>query len=448
MTANPCPEPAVTVGDPVNDRYFNTDHLHADLKGRSVRGGAVTMTAQAAKFVLGTGSTMILARLLTPEDYGLIAMVTAVTGFVAMFKDMGLSMATVQRAEINHGQISTLFWVNVAVSVLLMLAACALAPGIAWFYGEPRLTWITLALAGGFIFGGLTVQHQALLRRQMRFSTLSTIEVSSMVAGILTGVLSALWGLGYWSLVWMQLSQALAMALGVWITCRWKPGLPARGSGVRPMLAFGGNLTGFSIVNYFARNLDNVLIGWSCGSRQLGFYSKAYSLLLLPLQQVNAPISSVAIPALSRLQHDPKRYTDYYLKSAGLIVALTAPLVVFMAVESNEIVTVILGGQWEGAAAIFFVLSFACLVQPAAVTAGWVHVTTGRPYRMLKWVLLGPKEWRPPFPFLCWPSPFLHFGMLPKGPLLPARQSWALSSDQSSSPYAPHFRVPFCASMS
>jgi len=134
--------------------FFDTEYLKADLKGRSVRGGAVTMAAQGARFFLQMGSTVVLARLLTPQDFGLIAMVTAVTAFVMMFKDMGLSMATVQRAEVNHAQISTLFWINVALSLGIMLVTAALAPAIAWFYGEPRLTWITLALAGAFIFGG------------------------------------------------------------------------------------------------------------------------------------------------------------------------------------------------------------------------------------------------------------------------------------------------------
>ncbi len=151
------------------NNFFDTEYLKADLKGRSVRGGAVTMAAQGIKFFLQIGSTVVLARLLTPEDFGLIAMVTAVTGFVMMFKDMGLSMATVQRAEIDHAQISTLFWINVVLSLAFMLLTATLAPAIAWFYSEPRLTWITLALAGAFIFSGFTVQHQALLRRQMNF---------------------------------------------------------------------------------------------------------------------------------------------------------------------------------------------------------------------------------------------------------------------------------------
>ena len=231
----------------LQNNFFDTEYLKTDLKGRSVRGGAVTMAAQGVTFFIRMGSTMVLARLLTPQDFGLIAMVTAVTGFVVMFKDMGLSMATVQKAEINHGQISTLFWINVVLSLGVMLVTAALAPAIAWFYGEPRLTWITLALAGAFVFGGLTVQHQALLRRSMRFGTLALIGIIGMLVGIVAAIIAAWYGAGYWALVIMQLSGAIAGAIAVWVACGWRPSLPVRCSGVREMLAFGGNLTGFNI---------------------------------------------------------------------------------------------------------------------------------------------------------------------------------------------------------
>ena len=137
-------------------------------------------------------STVILARLLTPEDFGLVAMVTAITGFMVIFKDMGLSMATIQRPEIRHEQVSTLFWINVAVSFVIMLLTAIIAPAIAWFYGRPRLVWITLAFSIGFIFGGLTIQHQALLKRNMRFGTLAAIDIISILGSIIVGVVLGL----------------------------------------------------------------------------------------------------------------------------------------------------------------------------------------------------------------------------------------------------------------
>jgi len=346
------------------------------------------MAAQGLKFFLQMGSTVVLARLLTPQDFGLIAMVTAVTGFVMMFKDMGLSMATVQRAEVNHGQISTLFWINVGLSLCVMLVTAALAPTIAWFYGEPRLTWITLALAGAFIFGGLTVQHQALLRRQMQFRALAIVEIVSMSVGIVTAIIAAWYGAGYWALVIMQLAGAIAGAIAVWVVCGWRPGWPRRCSGVREMLAFGGNLTGFSVINYFARNADKILIGKLWGSGQLGLYSKAYGLLMLPINQIRGPLTSVAIPALSHIQGDPKRYTSYYTKLILLLSFISMPLIVFLAICSRSIIHLLLGEQWLGASRIFQILAIAAFIQPVASTRGLVLLSLGQSGRYLKWGIL------------------------------------------------------------
>lgn len=369
------------------DRHFRTDHLNVDLRRRSIRGGAVTLATQACIFLLNLGSTLVLARILTPSDFGLIGMVIAVTGFVALFKDLGLSVATIQREEINHEQISTLFWINVALSCAILIVTAALAPAIAWFYSEPRLSSITLVLAGTFIFGGLTVQHQALLRRQMRFTHLAAIEITAMVVGITTAILSALQGAGYWSLVLMQLAREIATSIGVWIMCSWRPGFSIRYSGVRSMLTFGGNLTGFNVINYLARNLDNVLIGRYLGSGQLGLYSKSYQLLLLPLTQINHPISSVVIPSLSRLQKDLQRFRRYYLNALSAVTSLTIPIAILVIVLSEEIVQIVLGPQWHEATLILRLLAISALVQPICNTAGWLYISTGRTLTMFKWGL-------------------------------------------------------------
>ncbi len=370
------------------NNFFDTEYLKADLKGRSVRGGAVTMAAQGMTFFLGMASTVVLARLLTPQDFGLITMVTAVTGFVVMFKDMGLSMATVQRSEVNHAQISTLFWINVVLSIGVMLVIAALAPAIAWFYGEPRLELITLALAGAFIFGGLTVQHQALLRRQMRFVSLAFIQIVSMLAGILTAIIAAFYGAGYWALVLMQLATAITGAIAVWVACGWRPGLPVRRSGVREMLAFGGNLTGFNFVNYFARNLDNVLIGRFWGANELGMYNKAYNLLLLPIRQVNMPITSVVIPGLSRFQKEPEKFRAFYKKGISLLVFLNMPTIAFLFVAAKEVIVTILGPQWVDATPIFRALAPAAFIGTFNVSTGWVYICLGETRRQFRWGIL------------------------------------------------------------
>jgi O-antigen/teichoic acid export membrane protein len=369
-------------------RHFRTDHLKDDLGSRTARGGVVTVASQGVKFLMGMAATVILARLLTPQDYGLIGMVAVVTGFVSMFKDMGLSVATIQKAEITQEQVSTLFWVNVALSIGIMFLTAAIAPAVAWFYGEPRLTLITIGFAAGFLFSGLTVQHEALLRRQMRFTALAATEILSFVVGLSVAIPLAWRGAGYWALVANQLVQGLTYAVGVWTVCGWRPGKPVRYSGIRPMLAFGGNLTGFHIINYFARNLDNMLIGLVWGSRQLGLYAKAYQLLLLPIDQINAPIAAVAVPALSRLTDSPERYRKAYLRILEKIAILTMPGMAFMIMTSDWIVRLLLGPQWMETSRIFALLGIAGLLQ-FANTTGWLFMTQNRTHHMFHWGLRG-----------------------------------------------------------
>ena len=367
------------------ERFLRVDHLNSNLRRRSVRGGAVTLANQAVKFLLTLGSTAALARLLTPEDFGLVAMIVSVVGFIQTFKDMGLAMATVQRADINHGQVSTLFWTNLGISAVLTLITAALAPGLAWFYNEPRLTHMTFVLAGTLVFSGLTVQHQALLRRQMRFGALAAIEITSLAVGAASAIAAAAAGLGYWALVLYPLLKEITTTAGVWLTCGWRPGPPVRRAGVRTMLSFGAHLTGFNLVNYFARNLDKILIGRQWGATPLGLYNKAYQLVLLPIQQINSPVTSVAVPTLSRLQNQPERFRAYYRRGVLLTVSIGMPVVAFLFVDAYKAILTVLGSQWTDAVAIFRVLGPAAFIGTFNVATGWVYISLGMTRRQLGW---------------------------------------------------------------
>ena len=196
-----------------NQEHIKTDHLLPDLKRRTISGGVVTGSAQAAKFGLNLVSTVILARLLIPRDFGLVAMVTAVTGFLAMFRHAGLAIPTVQREQITHAQVSNLFWINLGVSGLCALILAALSPAMAWFYRDSRITYITLILSTTFLIGGFRVQHLALLKRQMRFKAIALIEVGSMATGVCVGVVMALLHYRYWSLVGLSLATEIGAFL-------------------------------------------------------------------------------------------------------------------------------------------------------------------------------------------------------------------------------------------
>jgi PST family polysaccharide transporter len=368
--------------------YFLTGHLQADLGARTARGGAVTVASHSLRFVITIAATSVMARLLRPTDYGLIGMVAFFTNFVAMFKDLGLSIATIQKSEVSYDQVSTLFWLNVGFSVVITGLTIALSPFISWFYGDPRLMAVTAVTAIGFVLGGLTVQHEALLRRQMRFFSLVSVILIATIVGYAVGIYMAWRGFSYWSLVFSQLALLLANTIGVWVVCRWRPGLPKRNSGVRSMIAFGRNFTGFSVINYFSRNLDNLLLGKVWGANELGLYNRAYQLMTLPIDQINEPVTSVAIPALSRINDSPERYRQAYLRMLEKIAMFTMPAIAFMMATSDWIVQVVLGPQWSATSRIFLLLGITGLFQPIANTTGWLFLTQGRSRHMLQWGLI------------------------------------------------------------
>ncbi len=368
-----------------NEQYFQTNHLKSNLKQRSIRGGLVRLTSQITIFAINLVSLSVLARLLTPDDFGLIEMVAAFTFFIIMIKEMGLSWATVQQENLTHPQISTLFWVNMSTSLGFVLFAVALSPLLARFYNEPKLVWLTVVLSGTFITSGLAIQHQALLIRQMRFSALTTVEITSKALAVAVAIILARRGAGYWTLAVMQLVDGGARAVGVWIACGWRPGPPKRRVGLRAMIVLGGNLTGSRILDYLTRNLDNVLIGWRWGARETGLYTRAYKILLLPINQINVPLSSVALPALTRLKNDPDRFNNYYLNVLWVIAFITMPLVALMFVLSKEIIDLVLGPQWGGVVLIFRFLCLSALFEPILSVLNWLYMSTGRTDRMFKW---------------------------------------------------------------
>jgi len=361
-----------------HQEHFETDHLLTNLKRHTISSGAVTMSAQGAKFLLNLISTVVLARLLTPRDFGLVAMVMTVTGFLRVFKDAGLSIATVQRERITHAQVSNLFWINIAVSALGSLIVAAAAPVIARFYHNPRLIGVTLILSTTFIISGSTVQHQALLKRQMRFKALALIEVGSMAIGVLVGVAMAALGYRYWSLVGSSLSMEITGLLLTWSASRWRPALPTRRSGIGPLLSFGAHRTAGDLITAIARGSDILLIGRFYGAGSVGLYSRASALLMRPLEQFLGPINAVFVPALSRLQSQPERYRSTFLRVyevialtgcffTGLLLALARPLTL-----------VLLGPKWEQAAVIFGGFTVAALCTPLAIASIWLFTSQGR----------------------------------------------------------------------
>jgi len=365
-------------------QFFDTDHLKTGMKRRGVRGSAAMFVSRGLIFLFELAGTVVLARLLDPRDFGLVAMVTLVVNFAILFRDLGLSEATVWTEKTSQELVSNLFWITVAVGLTLCVVLGALAPLIAGFYGEPRLVAITLCLLPSLFFSSLMMQHRALLRRQMRFGRLAAVNTVAAGAALVVAVACAAGGLGAWSLVVRQVAASVFLAAGMWVLCPWRPGPPRRGAGLRRAVSFGGHLSATRFLQYLLRNADNLLIGRYVGSAGLGFYSKAYSLLLLPSRQITNPLSTVVVPILSRLQAEGERFRVYYRKALGLTATVTVPLSVFAGVAAADIIRAMLGPKWDPAARVFLLLAPAAVCGSFNVATGWVYLALGRMHLQLR----------------------------------------------------------------
>jgi O-antigen/teichoic acid export membrane protein len=360
------------------EQHFATDHLLTNLRLRTVSSGLITAAAQGVQFFMNLAYIMALARLLTPQEFGLVAMVTVVIDFLRIFQDAGLSTATVQRQQITHAQVSNLFWVNIAVGSGITLVVAALSPAIAWFYREPRLVGITLVLSINFLLASSAAQHIALLNRQMRFGVIGTIDVVSLFAGYLTGIGMALWECGYWALVGASMIQVSLRLVLAWSISRWRPRLPSRNTETLRLLSFGANITAGGLMYNIARGADNLLIGRFFGAAAVGLYSRGFILLMRPVQYFINPLNAVVVPALSRVQGQDDRYRRTFLQVFEAI-ALTSFLFTGLCLAlSHPLTLAALGPKWKDAAVIFAGFTMAALAYPLTMASTWLFASQGR----------------------------------------------------------------------
>lgn len=368
--------------------YFDSEVLRKDLKDKTVRGGIITGSTQFLKILVGLASMAVLSRLLDIEDFGLIGMVAVFTNFASMFINAGLAMATVQQKEITHQQVSNLFWVAAGLGCLCALLVALLSPAIAAFYGESRLVLITLTLACSYLLIGLTIQHQALLRRGMQFNLIAISDLTSLIIGQSVGIAIA-YSLynspeDYWALAIIPIASALSRMSIIWLTCGWVPSLPSWDKSVFPMLRYGLNLSVGQFINYLARNGDSMLIGWYWGESQLGLYDRAYKLLLFPITAINGPMANVAVPALSRLKDDPQAYRRFFRKGVQISTALVVPIVTAVAVVAEPLVLTILSEKWRAVVPVFLALAPVTLMSATAPASSWVYLSWGHTDQQLK----------------------------------------------------------------
>lgn len=364
---------------------LETAHLMDDLGSRSARGGAVMIVGQGIKLLAQFGAVAVLARTLNPRDFGLIAMAATSIVILELIRELGLSAATIQRNDISHGQVSALFWVNVLAGSALAGLLFACAPLAAAFYGEPELTAVIRWLSLGFVISGVTVQHWALLRRQMRFTTIAAIEVSAELAGFAAAVGMALAGDRYWALVGQRLIATLWTMAGVWICCRWRPGWTLlRVHDLEGLIQFGMSVTGSSILTAVSRSVDQLLVGRLFGPSVLGQYERSAKVILTPLNSLNAPLYAVAMPALSRLADQPERFRHAVGAVIERIAMVVTPGAVITAATADWLTTILFGPNWGETARFVACFALIAVVQSLIAAMGLIYLPLGRAQALLR----------------------------------------------------------------
>lgn len=363
-----------------SNRYFNwlaPLSTQQSLKDQSIKGGFATLMGQVASFTVNMGSTAILARMIVPEDFGLIAMVVAFIGILFIFKDIGFSQLIIQKQELQQTELSSIFWLNLAVGGGISVLIAGLSPVVAHFYSEPKLLPLTLAFASIPLINSLFIVQSALLNRHMFFGSISKILFFSNFIAILLTIGLAYLGFGYWALTLMNIGTPFFSLVFFWMRCNWRPTWIYSGTGMRANMQFGGYITGFNFINYFSRNFDNIIVGRVLGAAPLGIYSKAYQLLMLPIAQIRDPIMTVGYPALSALRSDPKAYKSFYINLISVLSFVSVPVIFVLMLVAEPIILIVLGPNWLEVAAVFQILALTALIQPVASTNGLVLLSMG-----------------------------------------------------------------------
>lgn len=376
--------------DEINRSFLDVDHLKHGIGDRTARGGAIVMTSQLIRLFLQLAGTFVLARLLTPADFGLVAIGMTVMAFMALFTELGLSTVTVQTKNLDQDTASALFYFNIALALAALGVTALLGPFLVAVFHDERVPLIVVALAACTPITALGAQHAALLTRNMRWIPLQVIGVGAILIGTIAAVLSVwLLDLGYWALVVQSVVTALAGTIAIWIYCPWRPSAVRNWSGVWRGVRMSLNLSGTTALAFLHRQADNILIGWRWGATELGYYTRAYGLLMMPLNLVTGPLTSAIVPALSRLQDEPEKWRRAYLDGLIVVTALGGALAAVMFGAGEAVIEIVLGPNWERAEQVFTFLVLAMLAATPMNTVVWIYVSLGRTFRMLQWGVIG-----------------------------------------------------------
>ncbi len=375
--------------DEINARVLEGDQPSGGLGARTISGGAIAVAATVLKTILQIAGLAVLARLLAPAEFGLVAMGGTVLALVTVLTELNVTTATVQREKLDQDAASGVFFLNIGTSIVAFAIAALAMPLAAWFFHEPRVAVIVIGLAGAMPLSALGAQHQALLLRNMRWIDVHFVTVAGFAIGTAAAIVAAwMFNAGYWALIIQSLVAAAVTSALAWFRCGWRPSWVRDWSGATGSLKFGLHLSGAMFLSYVSRQLDSILIGWRWGSTELGFYSRAYTLLQTPLSFLSGPLGSSMVPAMSRLQNEPEKWRNAYLDALGAITIIGAAMACLLYGGAGTIVAIVLGSGWGETVAIFSNLVISMLAATPMRTTGWIYISIGRTDRMFQWGLV------------------------------------------------------------
>jgi O-antigen/teichoic acid export membrane protein len=367
------------------DVYFRDHSVSADIGRLALRGGTISVLSGYGNGVIQIVSTIVLARLLSPSDFGLVAIITALTSFAPFLIDFGMADATIQRAQITSAQVSAVFWINLGLGVAVAATLASCSGLIASAYGEPRLAAVAIFSSLTFVLGGMSAQHLALLRRTMQFTTIAKIQFLGVVAGALVAVLLAVYGAGVWALVFRPVANMSFVAVGAWLGCRWRPGRPVFDGTVKSMTHFGLNIVCFSIANTMSRAMDRIALGLFYSPRDVGYYQNAFTLYDSSIVSALSQLRNVGSAALSKLQSDHAALSRGYETALSMTTFFVMPAAAILSVTAQDLTSILLGTKWLPAGALLAILALRGIFYTIESSQGWLHLSVGRPDRWKKW---------------------------------------------------------------
>lgn len=360
----------------------------ATHKQKSLTGLRWSLIDQVLNQVFTLLTALILMRLIGPEQFGLIRMVTVFSNFLNVFKDFGLGSSLIQKKSINKVDRDTIFWVSVVIGVFLTILLVALSPLISSFYNENALTQLALVISPIFVIQTLSSTHQAIAKKELNFKSLFFANFSGIISGVVVALLLAFNGYGVWALVFQQLTNSLIRSLILWITIDYKPGFDFSKSVLKSHFNFSFPLVGQKSVDYWGRNADNFFIGRFLGSEALGIYSRAYGVMLIPVNRISRVLSNVLFPSLSLIQDDNKKLTEIFLKSTRLMAFITLPLMAMLFIGAEGLVLGLLGHEWKDLIFILRIFSFVGAFQAIGSLKHNVFLAKGRTLLQFKFSLV------------------------------------------------------------